>query len=869
VAEVKDSADPTILHEFIFSNQQPYILEFGDFYVRFHQDGGRLENPATNPLELSTIFAKADLSNLSFAQSADVLYISHPSYPTQKLSRLGASTNNGAINTTADNGAGLIRVTTAAAHGITNGQNVVITGALEAAANGTWVAIFVSATQIDLTGSTSGGPFGAGGFIGEVDWTIASAAFTGGPFLGQNTTETQIQTTGITDRATLTDVNGGTPFAGWAVNDYVEYRDGKTGIWRLAKIISIDASNTFATVDVFGEDMTQFPVEGSRFFSNAGTGGTAPAIETSASGVFRETMTNKVVRYWDETATQYRWGIMKRTGWFSDATPERWELQAFAVVRYADGVGYTYPSVSLELTSRTITVTLNSIGGDVWVSTDAPTATTPGRKVKLVYGDVVRIATITSYSSATTVSATLDEDEIPDQFQTFVPPGAPPYYNNGNTSLWSLGAWSDTTGYPAVVIFHEQRLCFANTLTQPQTVWMSVTGDYENFAPHQSNLQVLDDNAITYTIVSNDVNPIRWMLSGPVLLLGTASAEWQVKASSINEPLTPSNTIVLPQTPHGSPEGIRPIRAGSATIFVSRSGRKLRELVYSFELDSFTAADLTVVGEHMLRRGTSCIDIAYQKEPHSIIWGVLEDGDLVGFTYNKEQEITAWHIHPLGGTAVAVESVAVVPSISGKEDSVYMVVKRTINGGTERYIEYFDIDFDPETTTNFGASFFVDSGLKYSGGAISTVTGLDHLEGETVQAFTEDGYVGDFTVSGGQITHTFAYTQWHIGLGFTSLVKTLPPTTGGLDGTPQGKHRRIHEITAMLIKSRPFQYSYNGTKWWTTENFFGMGSLEVWTGDHRFKQDASYDLEQPMYIRQTQPYPLMIAGLAYKLGTND
>ena len=180
-------------------------------------------------------------------------------------------------------------------------------------------------------------------------------------------------------------------------------------------------------------------------------------------------------------------------------------------------------------------------------------------------------------------------------------------------------------------------------------------------------------------------------------------------------------------------------------MFVQRASRKVRELVYNFDSDSYQAPDLTVLAEHITDSGIT--EMAFQQEPDNIVWCVLTDGRFVGMTYRREENVVGWHEHIIGGSFgsgnAVVESVAVIPG-DLNEDNVYLVVKRTINGATARYIETFsNFDFG----TDVQDAFFVDSGLTYSGSAATTISGLNHLEGQSVSILANGATHPNKTVS--------------------------------------------------------------------------------------------------------------------------
>ena len=292
---------------------------------------------------------------------------------------------------------------------------------------------------------------------------------------------------------------------------------------------------------------------------------------------------------------------------------------------------------------------------------------------------------------------------------------------NANTD-WSLGAFSTTTGFPSCVSFFEQRLVFAASINNPQTVYFSKSGDYENMDANIGGT-VADDDAIIYTIASNQVNAIRFLTSARTLIIGTAGGEFVVSGGGDNNAVTPTNIMIKKQSNHGA-ANVDAISVGNATLFLQRAKRKIRELAYNFDVDGYIAPDLTILAEHITEGGIA--EMAYQEEPLAIIWCVRDDGQLIALTYQREQEVVAWHRHIIGGVFgtgnAVVESVAVIPT-DDSEYELYMIVKRTINGATTRYVEYLHtFNFDQTDNTSFN---YLDSQLGLSKSQTTLTAGIN------------------------------------------------------------------------------------------------------------------------------------------------
>jgi len=497
---------------------------------------------------------------------------------------------------------------------------------------------------------------------------------------------------------------------------------------------------------------------------------------------------------------------------------------------------------------QTGTLTLSSTTGvnsnQGWLSTDV------GRLVHMLDGHVK----ITGYTSSTVV----DMEVIAD------------ISNGSATTDFALGSFSDTTGYPSCVTFFEQRLVFAATLSQPQTLFFSKSGDYENMDDNYHGT-VADDDSIIYTIASNQVNAIRFMTATRTLIIGTAGGEFAVSGGGTDIAITPTNILIKKQSNNGA-ANVDALAVGNATLFLQRARRKLRELAYNFDVDGYVAPDLTILAEHISEGGFK--QLSYQQEPNQVIWGVRNDGQLVGLTYQREQQVVAWHRHIFGGTFssgnTVCDSVATIPT-DDSEYQTWVINKRTINGATKRYVEYIhQYDFDETDDTSFN---FLDSQLSYDGSPVTTISGLDHLEGETVSILADGATHPDKTVSSGSITLDRSASKVKVGLSYTSLLQTMRIDAGSQNGTSQSKTKRIYEITARLYESigveiGPDLNNMERIPFRSSANAMDSG-INVFTGDKEIEFRGNYETDGFIFVRQTQPLPLTILSLYPKLQTND
>ena len=427
-------------------------------------------------------------------------------------------------------------------------------------------------------------------------------------------------------------------------------------------------------------------------------------------------------------------------------------------------------------------------------------------------------------------------------------------------------ALSGADDRPSVVAFFEQRLVFANTNNNPQTLWFSKNGDYTNFT-----VGTADDDALIYTIASNQSNAIRFLSSTAVLTVGTSGGEY-VLTSTSDGPITPTTTLIRKYSNYGSAK-ITPVQVADVTLFVQRGNRKMREFKFvgNVNVGGYSAPDMTILAEHITNGGI--VDMAYQQEPDSIVWIVRDDGTLVGMTYRREEEVVAWHKHVIGGEfsggQAVVESIATLPTDTG-EDELFMIVKRTINSVTRRYIEKMNVfDFGSDTTT----AFFVDSGLQYSGGATTSLSGLYHLEGETLQVLANGAAHPDKAVASGGVGLDFSSTTAAVGYGYTSNIQTLRIESGSVDGTSQGKPKRIHAITVRLYQTVGVEIGNDSGEIdripFRDSSMAMDQAVPLFTGDKDIEFAGGFDDDDRVYIKQDQALPLTVLAFYPRMNTFD
>lgn len=320
------------------------------------------------------------------------------------------------------------------------------------------------------------------------------------------------------------------------------------------------------------------------------------------------------------------------------------------------------------------------------------------------------ICRITSVSGST---ATADvQDRIPTQA-----------VGSGNaTTKWARYAWrvTDSTGFPSVVKIFRERLCFA----RGQQVWGSVAADFENFAS-RDGAETLPDSAFSITIASGETNETVWMTAQESLLVGTRGGEFSLSEVTTNDVFGPGNIKASQESGYGSRQ-VPPVIIGESTLLVQRSGRRMRDMRYSFNVNGYEANDLMVLSDQIANG--QIIQTAFALEPASTMWACCNDGSLIALSYQLEQDVVGWHPHQVGGATGnigRVESVVSIPSPDGTHDQVWLQVYRVINGMPGRYIEYMERDWRA-TEQPLEDALFSDSGSTFRGflpGQTATISG--------------------------------------------------------------------------------------------------------------------------------------------------
>lgn len=505
---------------------------------------------------------------------------------------------------------------------------------------------------------------------------------------------------------------------------------------------------------------------------------------------------------------------------------------------------------------RTINLTLIAPftglnGGAGFLATDV------GRLIRVKGSDQTwRVLKINGFTDATHASAVLLDEP-------FVDATAP-------VLDWQIGYWSDTKGWPSVGGFFDDRLWLAGVPTEPDLLCASRTGSYEDFTQRSATDEVLDDSAIVLRLNSDKLETIRWLKTDQRgMLAGTSVGEWAISANDTNSAVSGRNVKGRSPTERGSAD-IDAVKVDSQILYIQKSKRTVREFSYAFENDGYKSPSMSLFASHL--GVPRFVEMVYAAEPHSIVWFRRENGSVAALTYNREESVIGWHQHDFGGE---VESMCVVPSASDFQDTLWMVIKRVINGTPRRFIErlvrFWDFDSVIEN------AHFVDCGLRYSGPPTSTLI-INHLDGALVDGIADGVPFEQLPVIDGKLELGREASVVVVGLPYISYGEISRTEAGAEDGTAQGKTKRIHNTTPFLWDSAYgelgiFNEDQEEDEWVDIEYrepYDEMEPIKLQTGMFGPSiMPAHYGKRGSVLFRQTKPLPFNLIALLPQLDVQD
>lgn len=490
--------------------------------------------------------------------------------------------------------------------------------------------------------------------------------------------------------------------------------------------------------------------------------------------------------------------------------------------------------------------------------------------------------------------------------------------------------------YPNVSLIFQQRQLYASSLEDPITIWGSQIRRFSNF---NSSEIVVGTDAFQFTLDSSGVSPIRHMVAmrGGVLAM-TADNIWLLNGGAEGRAITATNALAETQTYTGVSR-LRPIRVGPSLLYTEGKGYAVRELLYNEFSRVYSGQDRSILSNHLFGSDKTIKAWAFQESPYKVVWSVREDGALLAFTTVADEDVFAWTPCETQGRYTDV-----VVSREGREDRVYLMVERFINGRWTKFIERMDL----RQFTNIEDAWCVDCGLEYplrypagtvtvygegyaliSGGSflgsedmilragngvwrvlsatadraellltvepttwvpetdkaytfpftegdwslttpVSTISGLDHLEGEPVAILADGSVVDGQVVTDGMVSLEEPATKIIIGLSYTCRGKTLPLIVPGEQ--IEGKRKRIVAVSMRLNNSRALKVGDD----YDSVYEFPARSDEAWgnpirplTGLAETPVGTTWDEEAFTYFLLTDPLPVTLLSMVQTMELGD
>lgn len=819
VREVKYPDRKTLLIPFAYSADQTMIVELGDHYARFHTLGQTLMTAdGSSPYEIRTPWEEGDLYALHYTQNADIMTFVHPRYAPQELRRYSMTDWRlvGVVLTStlaAPTGVGATRRTAAANDDNADKytQRYVVTALNEdrtqesiRSAEASVVAnLYATGTTVQISWNGVPGAMyyrvykyqgGLYGYIGETrDLSIVDDNVA--PETG--TTPPYIDDVFKVAKGitSVAVLNGG---SGYGTRKYISgVVDTCTKIWS-------------------GEPNTVYPQahglpKSAQGFANSITWAVDDPNGQGSGADFRiETGTAKDLDDGYTTPSFCVTGIIVKEG----------------------GIGYIDPKIRVICTSKrgmsyTYTFPLTTAYDVPEIVVEDPTG----------YGAVLKPVIVNGVITSVTV----------------VYPGIG--YTNPTIRVVSKSgsgasfraSLSDAGDYPAAVGYFEQRRIFAGTRLRPQQIWMTATGTESNMTYH---LPLQDTDRISFAVASRELNQIQHVVALQQLIMLTSAAEWRVSPLN-SDAITPSSISVRPQSYIGASQ-VQPQVINTNLLYAAARGGHVRELSYDYTAGGYITGDISIRAPHLFSQDNVVTQMALTKSPDPYLWCTRTDGVLLGLCYVPEQKIGAWFQYQTQGH---FESVSVVQE--GKEDYLYAIVKRTINGRETRYIERQALREDDRD-----GCYLDCAGRANLAEPSKTISGLTWLEGMPVVAVADGAVYRGMTVRNGQVTFPVPVRRAWVGLSYETVIKTLPVTLQAQDGSlGRGHVKNVNKVMMRVyrtsgVEAGPDEQNVKKIKPRTKEVY---GSApDLYTGEVDLGVVGAWQADGTVCIRQAEPLPFTL-----------
>lgn len=530
----------------------------------------------------------------------------------------------------------------------------------------------------------------------------------------------------------------------------------------------------------------------------------------------------------------------------------------FKVVRGGTNTTWTATSLASDLTvpkhafslstsSPSGTITPSAVDGTVTITASNSIFSSSNVDQFIEIDNGFGRARITRFNSATEVEAMV---EIP-------------FFDTDATSNFILetgyeDAWSNSRGWPFTATFHEGRLYFGGSASLPSSLFGSKVGDFFNFKAAEG----LDDDAIKITLSTDSVNTVTGLRSGRDLQIFTTGAEFFIPQGDL-DPITPANVVAKSSTKRGAKPFIKPQAAEGGTLFIQRSGKAIRELLFSDVELSYVANNISLLASHLLVDPQKMALRSATDTTEGDLFLIVNGEDTTGYRAASLQhagQIAAFMLNK-GQNIVAPSHLVtdgVFKDIAVDIDDIYTIVKRTIGGATKFYLELFDEDFTTDSAVQTLTGF---SGNTYGGHS--------HIDGKTAKIIRDDIVDADQVVSSGNVTAGGQPTTYlEAGLDYAVEVKTNPVELRLPSGVVAGQRKRILEVTPNMYLSQNLALNGHVLPLQTIA-LSGAGGVSAFTGKKKTPGFLGYSRDAQITITQTQPVFFTLLSLDYKVSVGQ
>jgi hypothetical protein len=761
---------------FTFSVEETYLLVVGDGGMSVYQD-------ETHKASLATPWSSAELKDVKYCQSADVMWFVHPDHPVQRLERTDDTS---------------------------------------------WSIADVEWDYPPLDDPNDDEIYFDFTF-NETAWTQSTQYYVGDVR----------QYEGVVYRCVSDHLADTNTFNYWWLHGaWIASNNGVS-----AQMNAYDAKSGGSAASAFTADS----VGEYYFISNNrnNTIGTQAGIPTD--------MTPGIQKRSNEFYSQSNYSPASYTSTAEDAinvSYSNWNVEietsssgTFMLERTTDGGStwedYVFLGSPTTGSARNFTASSDSEeGGNTWIRIATEWTTYNAAhypRVTVENGEISGLVRVTAYNSESSVDVEIITD-IQKELSTGILSGITGI-SSTRSKQWSRSAFSIESGYPSSVALFENRLCFAGTASYPNRVWLSQVDDYQNF-------QVTDlaTGAMDLTLNSGEIDEIRWMVPQERLVIGTAGSEWSLGADDERKAISPTGFELKRKTTYGS-NNVQALLVNSAVLFLMRQSRKVREWTPNYNLQDFVAPDLSILAEHITEGGVD--QWAYQQQPDNVLWSIRGDGSLLGFTYERDQNVTGWHRH--SNDEFSFESVAVLPR-DNEEDEVWVSVNMD---GTRHVGRLTDREWGDTLATEWaGPDLWVD----YQAGGDA-----EHLAGKTVELIVDGVPQGTQVVDGsGNITGATG-TRNIVGLPYTAILAPMFLVSDNQYGTTKGTKADNRRATVRFkdtysAKVGQAMDSLEDVKWDADNSPLYSEDAPTWF-------DNSSDWLLTTYVVQEQQMPCTVLAL--------